>query len=107
MIGRDVCYLTFGDVDLVRDGYALYNVLLERHVTVGQLYGSVKLKTKQYSSVPNSKFVCTWQENWFLLRFFFEKHIKANFLYIIISTQNVRERRPADWILPVLHLLWH
>ena len=43
-----MCYFTFGDVNLVRDGYGVYNLLVERGVTVGQLYRYLYFFVKRY-----------------------------------------------------------
>ena len=41
MTGRDVCYFTFGDKDLVREGWALYQLFSSKEITVGHLFNIV------------------------------------------------------------------
>ncbi|KAB5581692.1 hypothetical protein PHYPO_G00178660 [Pangasianodon hypophthalmus] len=41
--GRDVAYFTFGDSALMRDVHDMHAFLTDKHVTVGKLYGLLKL----------------------------------------------------------------
>jgi hypothetical protein len=50
-LGRDVCYFTFGDRQLVREGFDLYSLLTQRSVTVGHLFRYIISFTSTFSAL--------------------------------------------------------
>jgi hypothetical protein len=60
-LGRDVCYFTFGDRQLVREGFDLYSLLSQRAVTVGHLFRYTVSFTSTLSALEQWLF---WKANW-------------------------------------------